>query len=107
MRNRDIKPAFAIAVMLMLAFGQRGDAQSLAGAPRDSRFETRAQLELEARKALSEHRDPEAAVVHTRIQEGDFQEGDRIILAIDIPRVLMPDNSNMLALGGVDTAVVR
>ncbi|HEY2379364.1 MAG TPA: hypothetical protein VGH98_25510 [Gemmatimonadaceae bacterium] len=107
MRSRHVKPAFIIAVLLMLAFGHRSGAQSLAGAPRESRFETRAQLELAARNARSEHREAEATVLQTRLRDGDFQEGDRIILSIDIPRVLTPDNSNFLPLGGVDTVTVR
>jgi protein involved in polysaccharide export with SLBB domain len=96
-----------VAVAFTVVLGQESRAQSLAGAPRDSRFETRAQLEQEARSALNEHRDAEAVVFQTRLREGDFQEGDRIILSIDIPRVVSPDNSGFLPLGGIDTAVVR
>jgi hypothetical protein len=107
MRSKCIYTAFTIAVMFMLGFPERIRAQSLAGAPRDSRFETRAQLQLEAQTALNEHRDADAVVLQNRLREGDFQEGDRIILSIDTPRVLSSDNSPFTALGGVDTAVVR
>jgi len=98
--------ALSVAVAFSL-LGQNSRAQSLAGGPRESRFETRAQLEQEARVAFNDHRDTEAAVIETRLRDGDFQEGDRIILSIDIPRVLSPDNTSFLPLGGIDTAVVR
>lgn len=107
MKSRQIHPAITIAAMLVMMLAERGAAQTLAGAHRDSRFETRPQLELQLRLAQSEHRDAEAAALQARLGEGDFQEGDRIILSIDVPRVLSPDNSAFLTLGGVDTAVVR
>lgn len=107
MRSKQIQTAFITAVMFMLALSEAGGAQSLAGAARESRFETRIQLEQAARNALNDHRDAEATVLQNRLREGDFQEGDRIILSIDIPRVLSPDNSGFLPLGGIDTVVVR
>jgi protein involved in polysaccharide export with SLBB domain len=107
MRSRYFFAALGIAASFTLLLGQDSHAQTLAGTPRDSRFATRAQLEHEARVALNEQRHADAVVLQTRLREGDFHEGDRIILSIDIPRVLSPDNSTFLALGGIDTTVVR
>lgn len=107
MRCSYLFAALGIAASFTLLLGQDGRAQTLAGTTRDSRFATRAHLEQEARIALNEHRDADAMILQTRLREGDFQEGDRIILSIDIPRVLSPDNSTFLALGGIDTTVVR
>lgn len=44
--------------------------------------ETRAQLESEAKRAEEQHRTSEAWILRTRLQKGDFQDGDRIIVRI-------------------------
>lgn len=57
-------------------------AQSLstpAPTPR-SEFETRAELEEQARIAEAAHRTGEAWLLRTRLEKGDFQEGDRIVV---------------------------
>jgi protein involved in polysaccharide export with SLBB domain len=48
--------------------------------PRD--LETRAQLEAEARTAEQQKRTGEAWLLRTRLQRGDFQEGDRIVVML-------------------------
>ena len=48
--------------------------------PQRSEFETRAELEEQARIAEAEHRTGEAWLLRTRLEKGDFQEGDRIVV---------------------------
>jgi protein involved in polysaccharide export with SLBB domain len=55
----------------------------------------RAQLEAAARTAEAQQRPEEAFLLRTRLQDGDFQEGDRILLSVPALRV------------GFDTLVVR
>jgi hypothetical protein len=56
-----------------------------AGAPvRGSRYETRAQLDSEAKVAERQGRSSEAFLLRSRLQQGDFQEGDRIVLTLEI-----------------------
>ena len=45
-------------------------------------LETRAQLEAEARTAEQQNRTGEAWLLRTRLQRGDFQEGDRIVVML-------------------------
>jgi len=47
------------------------------------RFETRSQLELQARAAESQHRTSEVWLLRSRLEKGDFQEGDRIVVILD------------------------
>jgi protein involved in polysaccharide export with SLBB domain len=56
-------------------------AQSAAVAPA-SQLETRDQLEAEARTAEQQNRTSEAWLLRTRLQRGDFQEGDRIVVTL-------------------------
>jgi len=48
--------------------------------PSRSEFETRAELEEQARIAEAEHRTGEAWLLRSRLEKGDFQEGDRIVV---------------------------
>lgn len=101
-----LAPTATLGILLMV-FAPSSDAQSSGANARDTRFETRAQLELAARNAANEHRGSEVALLEARLRAGDFQEGDRVIVAIEIPRLSTSDNLGSLPLGGVDTAVVR
>jgi protein involved in polysaccharide export with SLBB domain len=47
-----------------------------------SQFETRASLEAEQQQAEAQHRTSEAWLLKNRLQNGDFQEGDRIVLVV-------------------------
>lgn len=49
---------------------------------REPDFETRAELEAQAREAERAGRRSEAWLLRTRLQQGDFQEGDRIVVTI-------------------------
>jgi protein involved in polysaccharide export with SLBB domain len=45
-----------------------------------SKFETRAELEAQQKAAEAQHRTSEAWLLKTRLEQGDFQEGDRIVI---------------------------
>lgn len=45
-------------------------------------LETRAALEAEARTAEAQHRTGEAFLLRNRLEHGDFQEGDRIVIQL-------------------------
>lgn len=57
----------------------------MAVAPRiaSRQFETRAELEARAQAAEREQRTSEAWLLRSRLQKGDFQEGDRIVVVIE------------------------
>lgn len=59
-----------------------------------SQYETRAQLDAEAKAADRQGRTSEAWLLRSRLEKGDFQEGDRVVAA------LLADNK-------ADTMVVR
>src|SRR4051812_47861817 len=46
-------------------------------------FEGRAQLEAQAREAEAQHRTGEAWLLRNRLEKGDFQEGDRIVVILE------------------------
>jgi protein involved in polysaccharide export with SLBB domain len=55
----------------------------LASATTAAQYETRAQLEAQARAAESQQRTAEASLLRARLRQGDFQEGDRIVVVLD------------------------
>ena len=70
-----------IAVLVALA-SARAPAAAQSSRPTDRSLETRAQLETEARAAEAQNRTGEAWLLRTRLQRGDFQEGDRIVVML-------------------------
>ena len=63
---------------------QAGSSSSVATAvPQSRQFETRAQLEQQAVAAEKAHRTSEAFLLRSRLQRGDFQEGDRIFIVLE------------------------
>ena len=56
-------------------------AASQVGSARQ--FETRAQLESQIRLAESQKRTSDAWLLRSRLERGDFQEGDRIVVVLD------------------------
>ena len=84
-----------LLVVLALLSASRAGAQAgrLADLSRD--LESRPSLEAEARTAEAQHRTSEAWLLRTRLQKGDFQDGDRIV-------VMLQGNPQMM-----DTVVVR
>lgn len=84
--------------LLILLVGASGELSSQQATPtsangaiyRASReFETRAQLEERARAAESQRRTSEAWLLRSRLERGDFQEGDRIVIALEGNAVVM------------------
>lgn len=69
-----------IVAGLLATLATRGFAQE-APDPQTP-FETRASLEAEQRQAEAQHRTAEAFLLRTRLQNGDFQDGDRIVLVV-------------------------
>ncbi len=93
----------AIVLLTLLASSGRLVAQALA--PDGTRhLETRADLEAEAQQAEAQHRSGEAWLLRTRLKEGDFQEGDRILLSLQGGNQVIgfPASANQ-----VDTLIVR
>ena len=91
--NQRVPARSVIALAMGIAIGFAKAGPCLAQEPSAARpqFETRADLEAQQQQAEAQHRTSEAWLLKTRLQNGDFQEGDRIILvgAKDIPG--MPD----------------
>lgn len=78
-------PHFALALLTFAAVVAGPlPAQMQAGAPADPRkvFATRSELEAAAVQADAQHRTSEAWLLRTRLQKGDFQEGDRIVVTL-------------------------
>jgi protein involved in polysaccharide export with SLBB domain len=70
-------------IALSGAFGsQPVSAQTPASTPPASEFESRAELEAQAKLAESQHRTSEAWLLRSRLEKGDFQEGDRIVVML-------------------------
>lgn len=57
-------------------------APTLVAAPADPEFESRAELAAQARAAEREGRRAEAWLLRSRLEQGDFQEGDRIVVTV-------------------------
>jgi hypothetical protein len=68
------------ALSLLCATAQMGVAQRIA--PGGMELESRQSLEAEAARAEAQNRTQEAWMLRTRLQRGDFQDGDRIILRL-------------------------
>lgn len=58
------------------------DVVPAAAVPRRE-FESRAELEAQAAAAESQHRTGEAFLLRSRLQKGDFQDGDRIVVEVE------------------------
>jgi hypothetical protein len=73
----------ALAALMALAPGN-GPARGQAARPAEGQreLETRAELDAEARRAEQQNRTGEAWLLRTRLQRGDFQEGDRIVVML-------------------------
>jgi hypothetical protein len=71
----------AISVAAMLGLASTGEAQTAVAGTRQ--LGTRSQLEAAARTADSLKKSDQAKLIRTRLTEGDFLEGDRIIVFVD------------------------
>ncbi len=89
-----LRGLFAVAAIATASSAQTGLAGGLK-----REFETRAELEAQAKAAEAQHRTSEAWLLKTRLEKGDFQEGDRIVVSWrNAPGTLPP---------GPDTVMVR
>src|SRR5258708_9858805 len=70
-----------------------GRAQATA-ADAGPELESRSTLEAEAAKAEAQHRKSEAWLLRTRLQKGDFQDGDRIIVKL-LGQIQLPGNDKI------------
>jgi hypothetical protein len=82
--SRSIGWTLASALATVGALVLAGEpARAQTARPEGQRdLETRAQLEAEARTAEQQNRSGEAWLLRTRLQKGDFQEGDRIVVTL-------------------------
>jgi SLBB domain-containing protein len=73
-----------VAAAAYLALGNLCLGQSVTPAGGSHRqFETRAELEAQAKDAENGHRTGEAWLLRTRLEKGDFQDGDRILVEVE------------------------
>ena len=70
-------------VMALASLGTAARAQSgPVGDGAVAHYETRAELEAQAKEAEAQHRTGEAFLLRARLNDGDFQEGDRILFGL-------------------------
>jgi hypothetical protein len=87
----------------VIAAGNPCRAQDGAAAPPARReFESRAEIESQAKAAEAQHRTGEAWLLRQRLEKGDFQDGDRIVVHLQ-GNTLMPKDF----VGIPDTNIVR
>jgi len=98
----SLRTAAAFAILLSAGFpcGAQTGA-SVQPSPRRE-FESRAEIEAQAKAAEVQHRPNEAWLLRQRLEKGDFQDGDRILLEVH-GNALMPNNF----IGIPDTNIVR
>ena len=80
LKNTRLLAALTAASVAFTPGVSMAQSESTPAPVRRSEFETRAELEEQARIAEAEHRTGEAWLLRTRLQKGDFQEGDRIVV---------------------------
>ena len=80
MDGRNRRHVFGLAVGCLAVLTGLARAQTVrpAGSTRD--LEDRAALETQAADAEAQHRTSEAWLLRSRLQKGDFQDGDRIVV---------------------------
>ena len=99
MSSKLWRRSFGAALIGLTAVARMSAAQT--GLPGVSaEMETRSMLETEMKKAEAQHRTAEAWLLKTRLDKGDFQDGDRIVMKLLSPTVL-------LGASGNDTIIVR
>jgi protein involved in polysaccharide export with SLBB domain len=87
----------------VFAAGNPCRAQDGAAPPPARReFESRAEIEAQAKAAEAQHRTGEAWLLRQRLEKGDFQDGDRIVIHLQ-GNSLMPKDF----VGIPDTNIVR
>ena len=76
-------------------------AARTAAAPDGARhqFETRAELEAQAAAAEAGHRTGEAWLLRTRLEKGDFQDGDRILVSVEGANIMTKPETLVVRTG--------
>ncbi len=86
----------------LIALGAPCRAQDpAANPPARQEYESRAEIEAQAKAAEDQHRTGEAWLLRQRLEKGDFQDGDRILFSLQ-GNALMPKEA-----GIPDTLTVR
>src|SRR6476620_1491044 len=82
MDSRSRRRLFSLVLGCLAAFTELARAQAVrpAGSARD--LEDRSSLEAQAANAEAQHRTSEAWLLRSRLQKGDFQDGDRIVVKL-------------------------
>lgn len=62
-------------------------------------FETRAELEAQAAAAEAGHRTGEAWLLRTRLEKGDFQDGDRILVSVEGANIMTKPETLVVRTG--------
>lgn len=78
------RSAVALLSMVLVA-SSIAYAQTIGLARVTQSFETRSELEVQAQSAASEGRTTEATLIRYRLERGDFQDGDRIMVTVRGP----------------------
>jgi hypothetical protein len=73
----------AVLPSVPLAAQSATSATPSAAPPPSRQYETRALLEAQAKAAEAQRRTSEAWLLRSRLQKGDFQEGDRIVVILE------------------------
>jgi hypothetical protein len=104
--GRVLRSTF-VAVAAYLALGNVCLGQSVAPAGGTRRqFETRAELEAQATAAENGHRTSEAWLLRTRLEKGDFQEGDRIWVVVEGANILTKPET-LVVQGGKSGKIIQ
>jgi len=85
-----VSAGLAALAVAMTALGNVLSAQDTAGTIPAGSFESRADLEAQARIAEGQHRTSEAWLLRNRLERGDFQEGDRIVVYLHSSAAAQP-----------------
>lgn len=74
--------AIVAGVAVLMSAGNVSLAQVPRAADPTRELQDRARLEAEARAAAAQHRTEEALLLNARLERGDFQDGDRIVVTL-------------------------
>lgn len=80
-RSWRARTILSLALVALVGLAQSASAQARP-AEGTRELETRSALEAEARRADQQNRGAEAVLLRSRLQRGDFQEGDRIVVTL-------------------------
>lgn len=89
-----------VTTAAVLILGNVCLGQSVAPASGGRRqFETRAELEAQATAAENAHRTGEAWLLRSRLDKGDFQDGDRILVAVEGANIMTKPETLVVRTG--------